>query len=793
MKCITPTDIPRSYFLDEVRDGFFVPSVIKKAWAGSLCAYKQLEQICDELGIGVFFIFGNLIGAIRHGGSIPWDDDIDVGMISSDFQVFKKYITENDAPGEFQFRDYSVMGNGNLVRKWIDGPNPVKNLEKWKDNHGFPFVSATDIIILDYLPKEDEFEEYKRKLNRIQELKDYADLIESGEPYDAAGFKECLSEVESVVGENYIEDKDGKLSVWAWKMLEMFLAGFSSNTCGDVASISHYLINGIGRFPEGYMKDYIEVPFEFTTVRVPIGYESFLRQIYGNYMYQYLDGSVHEYPYYKILEDALKEKYDFELMRYHYDPDAVRSALNSREKKSSVHDILISSLDLFTECDRYVLENLSGGDDEQVLETLSSCQELAMKIGETAEARLKNPSDPVRSLEEYCETIYNIYEYISNGRETELDHDSVRSRIEKFEKEFSSSAECVSENDEKKEILFLVISPDDWKSLDSIYEAAIRDDDYEVSVVAVPCYYRDEEGRIDTDSLVYDLDEYPINITDYSSYDIAAHHPDITIIQSPYDEYGDMMVVHPYFHSSNIVKYTEKLVFIPPFKLMEIAEGDGRSRYTLSKFIKNPGLVYADEIIVQSEGMRDVYVELLSDLTKEIKWSEKIVSCGTAIDDWYEREDSEASSEKKKVMYYLSPSVVFEYGKSVIKRTEELFKNVKENESDRICLRCFTDRDTERIVKEYHPDESDRFRSIMEEGHFSFDDPKDVFAGYLGDGSHHFTKCANREKPALLLRPDSITGLFEDKLVKDFFDEVCKEKKTVSNRIGNIIWEQVRL
>ena len=53
MKCITPTDIPRSYFLDEVRDGFFVPSVIKKAWAGSLCAYKQLEQICDEQRIAV--------------------------------------------------------------------------------------------------------------------------------------------------------------------------------------------------------------------------------------------------------------------------------------------------------------------------------------------------------------------------------------------------------------------------------------------------------------------------------------------------------------------------------------------------------------------------------------------------------------------------------------------------------------------------------------------------------------------------------------------------------------------
>ena len=71
---------------------------------------KQIASVCEREGFRYTLAYGTLIGAIRHKGFIPWDDDIDIQMPRPDYERFIRYIVEHPLPNLKTFNHKYVKG-----------------------------------------------------------------------------------------------------------------------------------------------------------------------------------------------------------------------------------------------------------------------------------------------------------------------------------------------------------------------------------------------------------------------------------------------------------------------------------------------------------------------------------------------------------------------------------------------------------------------------------------------------------------------------------------------------------
>lgn len=79
--------LPDSFFKEEEICDFLVTEKRKKIWAIGIDLLFEFDYICRKHNLKYFLSFGSLLGAVRHNGFIPWDDDIDVCMPRQDYEV----------------------------------------------------------------------------------------------------------------------------------------------------------------------------------------------------------------------------------------------------------------------------------------------------------------------------------------------------------------------------------------------------------------------------------------------------------------------------------------------------------------------------------------------------------------------------------------------------------------------------------------------------------------------------------------------------------------------------------
>lgn len=78
-----------SFFEEETKWDYTVSSEMKKVWAVELNILEEIDRICRKYQIRYWGAFGTMLGAVRHQGFIPWDDDLDLVMFREDYERFR--------------------------------------------------------------------------------------------------------------------------------------------------------------------------------------------------------------------------------------------------------------------------------------------------------------------------------------------------------------------------------------------------------------------------------------------------------------------------------------------------------------------------------------------------------------------------------------------------------------------------------------------------------------------------------------------------------------------------------
>ena len=78
--------LPEQFLNEEIRYGYTITRQMKEVWAVELDLLNKLLEVCKKHNISVFASGGTMLGAVRHKGFIPWDDDIDMMMFREDYE-----------------------------------------------------------------------------------------------------------------------------------------------------------------------------------------------------------------------------------------------------------------------------------------------------------------------------------------------------------------------------------------------------------------------------------------------------------------------------------------------------------------------------------------------------------------------------------------------------------------------------------------------------------------------------------------------------------------------------------
>lgn len=272
--------LEEKFFQKEVRFGYEVSEKVKKIWAVELKLLEYFDNLCREHKLRYFIDYGTLLGAVRHQGFIPWDDDIDVVMFRDDYEKLKTIAQDAVSPPYF-FQDAytdSMVAALSKIRDSrttaIEFPDALPDYNQGIFIDIFPLDYVSDGVNMDLAIGEMQREIWMSIVNPQA----FVAMIDQGRKpvLETSLFRELLR---LPVRERI-------------RMFEAFnISQFGKSS--KVQFITDFLWGHPG-LPQEWYSDIIYLPFENLMVPAPAEYDNILKQRFGDYMTPVQGKSDHE-------------------------------------------------------------------------------------------------------------------------------------------------------------------------------------------------------------------------------------------------------------------------------------------------------------------------------------------------------------------------------------------------------------------------------------------------------------------------------------------------------------------
>ncbi|MBQ7635091.1 MAG: LicD family protein [Bacteroidaceae bacterium] len=254
----------------ETRHGFAVSAEMKRVWNVEIDLLMRLIEVCDRLGLRCWVADGTLLGAVRHGGFIPWDNDIDVCMLREDYD---RLVEAGPQAFSHPYFLQTAFSDTNYFRYHAQLRNSETAAIRPSDSHR-PFNQGIfiDIFPLDAVPEDEKRLQHVvhsvRRTVRFLKTMDTPILL-SGRIGLLFRKWHCKREVK----------KRGWTEVYRTGVDDVLRA----TDIGDCRYVAEIGFSGSDHLFDKHIFDKtVMLDFEQASVPAPAGYEAYLRAQYGD-------------------------------------------------------------------------------------------------------------------------------------------------------------------------------------------------------------------------------------------------------------------------------------------------------------------------------------------------------------------------------------------------------------------------------------------------------------------------------------------------------------------------------
>lgn len=252
---------------------------LKELQAVSLDILKDVDAFCKEKGIRYSLAYGTLLGAVRHKGFIPWDDDIDIVMLREDYDRFcREYASEK----------YSLFSPSNTEDYYLAFAR-VADMKDTESRTYIPWCGKVqdqgvwiDIFPLDYAP--DNEEEHNLQYKMFRSLYELSNKVRKTRvlPLPGLPLKFHIKRIAHGRRFNRRVTRQSPEQVAAW--LDFLMRRLCSSPTGHLSQFGCPDCNIREWLKAEDFASFTSLPFEDASFSVMSGYESVLREWFGDYM-----------------------------------------------------------------------------------------------------------------------------------------------------------------------------------------------------------------------------------------------------------------------------------------------------------------------------------------------------------------------------------------------------------------------------------------------------------------------------------------------------------------------------